>query len=125
MTAFAKPQCDPICAIASLNFSPCRIVSGPGCWMSTTVVAGDDWTSVLLGGSGTTALEAMLSSLLPRDARLLVMENGVYGERISRIAEIHGIEFQAVEHHWMEAIDFDRVENCWPAAVYPPGSRAP
>ena len=75
--------------------------------------AGDEneWTSVLLGGSGTTALEAMLSSLLPRDARLLVIENGVYGERISRIADIHQIEFQAVSHQWMEAIDFNRVEE--------------
>jgi 2-aminoethylphosphonate-pyruvate transaminase len=68
-----------------------------------------DWTSVLLGGSGTTALEAMLSSLLPRDARLLVVENGVYGERISRIAEIHGIEFETVQQPWMAAIDFDGV----------------
>jgi 2-aminoethylphosphonate-pyruvate transaminase len=67
------------------------------------------WTAVLLGGSGTTALEAMLSSLLPRDARLLVIENGVYGERISRIAEIHGIEYQVVSHPWMDAIDYDRV----------------
>ena len=49
----------------------------------------DEWSAVLLGGSGTTALEAMLSSLLPRDARLLVIENGVYGERLSRIAAIH------------------------------------
>ena len=69
------------------------------------------WTAVLLGGSGTMALEAMLSSLLPRDARLLVLENGVYGERISRIAKIHGIEYQAVAHQWMEAIDFDRVSR--------------
>jgi 2-aminoethylphosphonate-pyruvate transaminase len=69
------------------------------------------WTSVLLGGSGTTALEAMLSSLLPRDARLLVIENGVYGERISRIADIHGVDFRAVKHEWAEAIDFQRVEE--------------
>ena len=69
------------------------------------------WTAVLLGGSGTMALEAMLSSLLPRNARLLVLENGVYGERISRIAEIHGIEYQPVAHQWMEAIDFDRVSQ--------------
>jgi 2-aminoethylphosphonate-pyruvate transaminase len=68
-----------------------------------------EWTCVLLGGSGTTALEAMLSSLLPRDARLLVIENGVYGERISRIAKIHGVEFQAIKHDWTEAIDFERV----------------
>jgi len=70
---------------------------------------GAEWTSVLLGGSGTTALEAMLSSLLPRDARLLVIENGVYGERISRIAEIHGVEFTALSHEWTDAIDYDRV----------------
>ncbi len=30
----------------------------------------DLWASVLLGGSGTTALEAMLTSLPPRDAKL-------------------------------------------------------
>jgi len=69
------------------------------------------WAAVLLGGSGTMALEAMLSSLLPRDARLLVLENGVYGERISAIAEIHGIEYQSVNHQWTDAIDFHRVSQ--------------
>jgi 2-aminoethylphosphonate-pyruvate transaminase len=68
-----------------------------------------EWTCVLLGGSGTTALEAMLSSLLPRDARLLVIENGVYGERISRIAQIHGVGHGAIKHEWTEAVDFDRI----------------
>jgi len=69
-----------------------------------------EWKAVLLGGSGTTALEAMVSSLLPRYARLLVIENGVYGERISRIAGIHGIAHEALQHAWKDAIDFDRVE---------------
>lgn len=68
------------------------------------------WKSVLLGGSGTTALEAMMSSLLPKDASLLVIENGVYGERISRIAQIHGIAFEAVQHEWTQAPDFDAIE---------------
>jgi 2-aminoethylphosphonate-pyruvate transaminase len=73
--------------------------------------AGDEWAAVLLGGSGTTALEAMLASLPGREARLLVIENGVYGERISRIAEIHGISFQALRQEWTEAIDYSRVEE--------------
>ena len=42
------------------------------------------WTAVMLGGSGTTAVEAMMTSLLPREACLLVIENGHYGERLSR-----------------------------------------
>jgi len=70
-----------------------------------------EWSTVLLGGSGTNALESMLSSLLPRDANLLVVENGVYGERIRHIAEIHGIDFQAVRHPWLDAIDFDQVSS--------------
>jgi 2-aminoethylphosphonate-pyruvate transaminase len=69
----------------------------------------EQWCSVLLGGSGTTALEAMLTSLLPRDAVLLVIENGVYGERLSRMARIHGIEHESVTHEWTEAIDMPRV----------------
>jgi 2-aminoethylphosphonate-pyruvate transaminase len=69
------------------------------------------WAAVLLGGSGTTALEAMLSSLLGREARLLVIENGVYGERIRRIAEIHGVDFHSLEHDWTAPIDFERVER--------------
>lgn len=71
----------------------------------------DDWAAVLLGGSGTTALEAMLASLPARDARMLVIENGVYGERIARIAEIHGMGFEALQFGWTEPIDFKRVEE--------------
>ena len=78
----------------------------------------DEWAPIPLGGSGTTALEAMLTSLVPRDARLLVIENGVYGERIRRIAEIHGIEHHAIDHAWLDAIDFERVEAELSAGLY-------
>ena len=78
----------------------------------------DLWATVLLGGSGTTALEAMLSSLLPRSAKLLVIENGVYGERISRIAEIHGIDHQTVRHQWGDEIDYRQVEQELAAGLY-------
>jgi len=72
---------------------------------------GSEWSSVLLGGSGTTALEAMLASLPGRDARMLVLENGVYGERMARVAEIHGIACEALQFGWTEPIDFGRVEH--------------
>jgi 2-aminoethylphosphonate-pyruvate transaminase len=49
------------------------------------------YSAVLLGGSGTLAVEAMLTSLLPEGGRLLVLENGVYGARISEIARRHRI----------------------------------
>lgn len=79
---------------------------------------GASWSAVLLGGSGTTALEAMLSSLVPRDAHLLIIENGVYGERINQIAEIHGIHFTSIRHDWLEAIDYEQVEKELSAGKY-------
>ncbi len=63
------------------------------------------WSAVLLGGSGTSAIEAMLVSLLPADANVLVLENGVYGERLSRIADIYGIRNQALSVAWGDEID--------------------
>jgi len=65
------------------------------------------WTAVLVGGSGTSAMEAMLASLLPQDANVLVLENGVYGERLSRIAGIYGIRHQALKVAWGEAVDLE------------------
>jgi 2-aminoethylphosphonate-pyruvate transaminase len=69
------------------------------------------WAAVLLGGSGTIALEAMITSLVPSDARVLVLENGVYGERLSRIAEIHDISNQALRTGWGEQIDLQSLEQ--------------
>src|SRR6185436_10773297 len=42
-----------------------------------------DHDAVILSGSGTCAVEAMVASLVPRDGTALVPTNGVYGERIA------------------------------------------
>ena len=48
--------------------------------------APEGYTAVLVTGSGTAALEAAVSSVVGPDQTLLVLENGVYGDRISSIA---------------------------------------
>jgi len=70
-----------------------------------------NWSAVLLTGSGTTALEAMMTSLVPHDARLLILENGSYGERLTQLAEIHGIAHEAIHHGWCDAWDLARVAS--------------
>jgi len=69
------------------------------------------WAAVLVGGSGTSAMEAMLVSLLPVDANVLVLENGVYGERLSRIAGIYKIRNQALKAAWGEALDLQALAD--------------
>ena len=44
-----------------------------------------DWASILLTGSGTAAIEAMLTSVVPDNGHVLVIENGAYGERMTKI----------------------------------------
>jgi 2-aminoethylphosphonate-pyruvate transaminase len=58
--------------------------------------AGDDWTAVLFTGSGTAAVEAAICSAVPPGGGMLVVNNGVYGDRMLRIARAHGIAAEAV-----------------------------
>jgi 2-aminoethylphosphonate-pyruvate transaminase len=51
----------------------------------------DTWEVVLLTGSGTAAMEAMVGSATRRGRPLLVCRNGVYGERLRTIAARLGI----------------------------------
>ena len=64
-----------------------------------------DWAPVLISGSGTAAVEAMLASLVPRDGRVLVVENGVYGSRMAEIARCHGIGAASLKLAWGEELD--------------------
>ena len=50
----------------------------------------DGWETVLMQGSGTFAIESVLSSITPTEGKWLVIINGTYGERILKIIEQHG-----------------------------------
>jgi 2-aminoethylphosphonate-pyruvate transaminase len=46
----------------------------------------DGYTSVLMQGSGTFSVEAVLGTAVPPDGKLLIIANGAYGERMGIIA---------------------------------------
>lgn len=72
----------------------------------------EKYAVILLTGSGTSAMEAMISSLIPQDGKLLVIENGVYGERLTKIAKIHQINCLPYHLQWGEAIPLNCLEAC-------------
>lgn len=51
----------------------------------------EQYTAILMQGSGTFGVEAVLSSVIPPNGKLLVLVNGAYGERMVKIAAIHRI----------------------------------
>lgn len=63
------------------------------------------YEAIPMQGSGTYALEAVVSSVVPRDGRLLVAVNGAYGRRLAAIAERHEIEVHTVEAPENEPLD--------------------
>jgi 2-aminoethylphosphonate-pyruvate transaminase len=52
------------------------------------VQGGDDFVTVPMQGSGTFAVEAMLTTFVPRDGHVLLLINGAYGQRAKRIVQI-------------------------------------
>ncbi len=58
------------------------------------------YETVLMQGSGTFGIEAVLSSVIPPEGRLLILANGAYGERMVQIAERLKIPFHA--QRWPE-----------------------
>lgn len=51
-----------------------------------------EYTAIIMQGSGTFGIEAVISSVIPQQGKLLVLINGAYGERIYKIAGIHHID---------------------------------
>jgi 2-aminoethylphosphonate-pyruvate transaminase len=67
--------------------------------------------SVLVTGSGTAAVEAAVSSVLSATGRLVIVANGVYGERMAAMAAAHRLPHTVVRGEWMAAPDLAAVER--------------
>ncbi len=67
--------------------------------------------AIILNGSGTCAVEAMISSLAPQEATTLVVGNGVYGERIADMLRIRGRPLVEISTGWTDPMDLERTEK--------------
>ncbi len=56
----------------------------------------EEFTTVMITGSGTAAIEATISSL-PKETHIGILNNGTYGERIKKITERYNIPFTEIK----------------------------
>ena len=56
-------------------------------------VKSDDYTVVLMQGSGTFAVESVMTSAIAKDDKALIITNGAYGERIVKMANYIGLNY--------------------------------
>jgi 2-aminoethylphosphonate-pyruvate transaminase len=74
-------------------------------------VDGKGYEAVLLQGSGTYAVEAVISTGTPEDGKWLVIENGAYGARISKIIDINKIARTSLVYAENELAKLDDIEK--------------
>jgi len=78
-----------------------------------------EYAAILLPGSGTYGVEAVVGSVLPPDGRLLVIENGAYGRRMSRIADALLIDASALGYPENAIPDLAEIERSLEAEPRP------
>ena len=71
----------------------------------------DGYTAVLMPGSGTFSVEATLGSVVPPHGRLLIVNNGAYGARMSQIARRLNIDQVEIAQAETEPADLARIET--------------
>ena len=69
------------------------------------------YETVIMQGSGTFGVEAVISSAVPKSGKLLVLINGAYGERIAKIASIHKIPYETLVCDEDETPDLTKTEQ--------------
>lgn len=70
-----------------------------------------EYTTVLMQGSGTFCVESVIGSTVPENGTVLIIENGAYGNRISRMAEIMGINYLCCKNNELERPDINTIEK--------------
>lgn len=69
-----------------------------------------NYTAVLIQGSGTFGIEAVLSSVIPPTGKLLILVNGAYGERMVKIASVHKIPLSIQVSSENSPVDLDLLD---------------
>jgi len=85
-----------------------------------TIVAADpsEYETVFFGCSGTGADEVMISSCVPENGRILIVDNGSYGERLAKIASVYKINHTVYKSSTYEKIDINALENEFKTGKY-------
>lgn len=83
----------------------------------------EDYTSVLFCGSGTINIDVCLNSLLPKNKKIMIINNGVYSSRAVEVCQYYGLpyielKFDFDKYPEIELIDKTLKENKDIAFVY-------
>lgn len=71
----------------------------------------EDYTTVLMQGSGTFTVESVVGSSMGEGDRLLVVSNGAYGDRITEIAKVLKLSYENIDFGEAGRVDLALIEE--------------
>ena len=71
----------------------------------------EDYTSILLQGSGTYCVEAVLGATITPKDKLLICSNGAYGDRMGNIAEYYHLDYDMLAFEETEQVSVEYVDD--------------
>ncbi len=73
--------------------------------------ANDEYTAIMVTGSGTASNETALSSIIKETDEVLLIKNGVFGDRLDDILSCYNYTIHRLEFTWGEAPDVDAIDK--------------
>jgi 2-aminoethylphosphonate-pyruvate transaminase len=73
--------------------------------------ASAEHTMCVVTGSGTAAMECGIASTVPRDGKILIIDNGAFGERMHEIARLHEMSIVHLRYAWGDQVNPADVER--------------
>lgn len=73
--------------------------------------ASAEHTMCVVTGSGTAAMECGIASTVPRDGKILIIDNGAFGERMHEIARLHEMNIVHLRYAWGDQVNPADVER--------------
>lgn len=70
-----------------------------------------DYSAVLMQGSGSFSVEAVLGSVIPKQGKLLIINNGAYGARMLEMARCLNIDTVELRYSQTEVVDLNDIEQ--------------
>ncbi len=71
----------------------------------------EDYTTVVVSGSGTASNETVISSVVEEGKKVLVITNGEFGNRLKAIIDCYALGVNHVDFDWAEYPDLSRIEK--------------
>jgi 2-aminoethylphosphonate-pyruvate transaminase len=71
----------------------------------------ENYTTFVVGGSGTAAMESVISSTVHDNRKILIISNGAFGDRWAEISEIYKLGVSIINYEWGQTINLQDVKK--------------